>query len=56
MANGYFQVDIRSDASYVILYPPKDGGNPIKIDELERYLISNKLTEFKKVELKQGCD
>lgn len=56
MANGYFQVDTRTDATYVILYPPKDGGTPIKFEELEKYLISNKLTEYKKVDLKSTLD
>ena len=56
MANGYFQTEIRSEGSYVILYPPTDGGKPIRFEELEKYLISNKMTEFKKVDLKQACD
>ena len=56
MANGHFQTEIRSEGSYVILYPPTDGGKPIRFEELEKYLISNKMTEFKKIDLKQACD
>ncbi len=56
MANGYFQTDIRAEGSYVILYPATDGGKPIRFEELEKYLISNKLTEYKKIDLKQSCD
>ncbi|MBR5336947.1 MAG: DUF342 domain-containing protein [Lachnospiraceae bacterium] len=56
MANGYFQTDIRADGSYVILFPATEGGQPIKFEELEKYLISNKMTEYKKIDLKQACD
>ena len=56
MANGYFQTDLRAEGSYVILNPPTEGGAPIRFEELERYLVSNKLTEYKKIDLKEACD
>lgn len=36
--NGYFQLENKEDGTYVILYPPVDGGRPIDINELSDYL------------------
>lgn len=36
--NAYFQLDIRSDGVYLHLYPAKDNGKPIAIQELIKYL------------------
>jgi len=36
--NGYFQILLGENASYVRLFPPVSGGEPIKIDEIKEYL------------------
>lgn len=56
MVNGYFQLDIRKEGTFVILFPAKDGGETIRFDEMVKYLLSQKLTAFKKVDLKQATD
>lgn len=38
--NGYFQILLGDNVSFVRLYPPVDGGEPIRIDELRDYLTS----------------
>lgn len=38
--NGYFQVLLGNDVSYVRLYPPQIGGEPIRIEELRDYLVA----------------
>ena len=36
--NSYFQMDIRQNGSYIRIFPPKEGGQPIVISELVEYL------------------
>ena len=38
--NGYFQILLGNDVSYVRLFPPEDGGQPINIDEIRDYLMT----------------
>lgn len=38
--NGYFQINITDRLTFVRLFPPVDGGEPILIDELRDYLTS----------------
>lgn len=40
MKNGYFKLQFTDHESYVSLFPPVDGGNPIQVDELRDYLVS----------------
>lgn len=36
--NGYFQLKITDGGTFVTLFPPTDGGEPISLDELRQYL------------------
>ncbi|HOO28115.1 MAG TPA: FapA family protein, partial [Lachnospiraceae bacterium] len=36
--NGYFQLLMKSDGAYVRLFPQKEGGEPISLDECKEYL------------------
>ncbi|MBO4901667.1 MAG: DUF342 domain-containing protein [Lachnospiraceae bacterium] len=36
--NGYFQLQMKDNGTFVKLFPPTDGGEPIRIDELRQYL------------------
>lgn len=36
--NGYFQLNIAENGTYIRLFPPVDGGEPISLDELRQYL------------------
>lgn len=44
--NGYFELDIRDDASYVRIYPPVDGGEPVSVKELTYYLEERGITGY----------
>ncbi len=36
--NGYFQLQMTDNGTFVRLFPPTDGGEPIRMDELRQYL------------------
>lgn len=36
--NGYFQLQMKEDGTYVRLFPPVSGGDPIQLNELRQYL------------------
>lgn len=36
--NGYFQLDIRTDGTYLKVYSPTDGGEAVSYEEVSRYL------------------
>lgn len=38
--NGFFQILLANNASFVRMYPPQEGGEPIRIDEMRDYLVS----------------
>lgn len=42
--NGYFQLCIKDDGTYIRLFPPVDGGEPISLEELMEYLSAKKYT------------
>ncbi len=44
--NGYFQLDIKTYGTYIILYPQKNGGNAININEVSAYLEKNKIYDY----------
>ena len=44
--NGYFQLDIRDDGTYLIAFPPADGGAAISISEITRYLDNIGLSDY----------
>ncbi len=37
--NGYFRLLVLEDGTYIELFPPVDGGDPVSFDELQEYLI-----------------
>lgn len=47
--NGFFQLLIKNDGTYLKLYDCQSGGYPIQYDEVSSYLIDNKLFEFDKI-------
>ena len=49
--NGYFQLDIREDGTYIRLYPPKEGGEAISINEVMGYLEKVKITDYRLPEI-----
>ena len=38
--NGFFQLDNREDGTYIIIFPPKDGGKQVSVTEMTNYLDS----------------
>lgn len=56
MKNGYFKLQFTDHESYVSLFPPVDGGNPIQVDELRDYLVSKGFPNVDVVALKQVID
>ncbi len=40
MKNGYFKLLFSENESFVALFPPEDGGEPIAVDEMRDYLVS----------------
>lgn len=42
--NGYFQLQMNENGTYVRLFPPKPGGAEIRVDEVKEYLISKGYT------------
>lgn len=47
--NGYFQVNIREDGTYLRLYDAEEGGEPVFYEEISNFLIDNKIYEYDKV-------
>lgn len=41
--NGWFQLEHTADALNLVLYPPTDGGNAIKFDDISFYLQTNNI-------------
>lgn len=58
LQNAWFQLDVRDDGLYIILYPPADGGQELSFFELNLYLIKNKiiLKQAEKETLKQALE
>ena len=44
--NGYFQLDIRADGTYLMCFPPTDDGAPISFSEVSRYLRDLGLVDY----------
>ena len=47
--NGYFQINIRGDGTYLKLYDAEEGGDPVFYEEISNFLIDNKIYEYDKV-------
>ena len=56
MRNGYFKLVFTENESYVSLFPPEDGGEPIQIDEMRDYLVSKGFPNVDIVVLKKIVD
>jgi uncharacterized protein (DUF342 family) len=44
--NGYFQLEIKKDGTYLKLFPPLDNGQHITYDEVSNYLIDKKIHDY----------
>ncbi len=49
--NGYFQLIIRNDGTYLKLFEEEPGGRPIAYDEISNYLIDKKIYEYDKISM-----
>lgn len=49
--NGFFQLIVKSDGTYIKLFEAEDGGQPVFYDEINNYLLDHKIFEFDKVAL-----
>ena len=56
MKNGYFKIVLTDSESYVTLYPPVDGGEPIQVDEMRDYLVAKGFPDVDIVSLKKVCE
>ena len=56
MRNGYFKLVFSDTESYVSLFPPEDGGEPIQVDEMRDYLVSKGFPNVDIVMLKKVVD
>lgn len=46
--NGYFQISIRNDGTWIILYPAKEGGEPLRFDVVDAFLFKYRIGYEKK--------
>ena len=44
--NGYFQLDVKADGTYVKLIPGRADGKPLEFDDLSRYLSKVKIYDY----------
>lgn len=56
MKNGYFKIQFSDTESYVSLFPPEDGGEPIQVDEMRDYLVSKGFPNIDIVAIKKVVD
>lgn len=47
--NGYFQISIRENGTWLVIYPPKDGGKSVRFDMVDAYLTKWRIGYDKKV-------
>ena len=47
--NGYFQISIRDDGTWIVLYPPVDGGKALRFDMVDAFLCKWRIGYEKKV-------
>ena len=47
--NAYFKLRTRSLGTYLVLYPAKDGGNPLTFELVDRYLMKKQINYDKKI-------
>ncbi|MCH5273159.1 MAG: DUF342 domain-containing protein [Lachnospiraceae bacterium] len=46
--NGYFQIDIRSDGTWIVIYPPQEDGKAVRFDMIDSYLTKWRIDYDKK--------
>lgn len=51
MKNGYFQLIMQNNNTYIRMYPPEGGGEAIRIEELKNYLARKGYTKYDQAEL-----
>ena len=56
MKNGYFKLQFTDNESFITLYPPEDGGQPIQVDELRDYCVSKGFPNIDIVAIKKIVD
>jgi len=56
MRNGYFKLRFTENESFISLYPPEDGGEPIRVDELRDYCVSKGFPNIDIVAIKKIVD
>lgn len=44
--NGFFQLSIKNDGTYMKIFPAMNGGEPLKFDEVSRYLTSKRIMDY----------
>ena len=44
--NGYFQLVNKEDSTYIKVFPAHDGGESVSMDEIKRYLDSNRISNY----------
>ena len=49
--NGYFQLIIKEDGTYLKLFAPDLGGQPVSYDDICNYLIDKRIYEYDKISL-----
>lgn len=47
--NGYFRISIRENGTWIVLYPPKEDGKPVRFDMVDAYLTKCRIGYDKKV-------
>ncbi len=47
--NGYFQLVIKDDGTYMIIHEAKEDGEPVFYDEISAYLLEKRIFEFDKI-------
>lgn len=52
--NGYFQLIIKSDGTYLKLFAPDNGFQPVTFDEINKYLSDIRLFDYDKVEVSRA--
>ncbi len=46
--DGYFQISIRDNGTWIVLYPPKEDGKPVRFDMIDAYLTKWRIGYDKK--------
>lgn len=47
--NGFFQISIKDDGTWIVLYPPAEGGKALRFDVIDAYLCKCRIGYDKKV-------